>query len=52
MSWRTLKLLLHEWRLRARSRREIVKLDFCTVCDLGLCRSQMQFEAGKPFWRA
>jgi uncharacterized protein YjiS (DUF1127 family) len=52
MTWHTLMLLLREWRLRTSSRREIAKLDFCTVRDLGLCPSQMQFEAARPFWRA
>jgi uncharacterized protein YjiS (DUF1127 family) len=43
--------LLQEWLLRARSRREIAKLDRHTIGDLGLTPSQMQFEAQKPFWR-
>ena len=44
--------LLHEWLERARSRREIAKLDDRTMRDLGLAPSQMKFEAQKPFWRA
>jgi uncharacterized protein YjiS (DUF1127 family) len=52
MTFHPLKQLLHEWRLRARSRREIVKLDDHAIADLGICPSQMKFEAGKPFWRA
>ncbi|MGH6951782.1 MAG: DUF1127 domain-containing protein [Vitreimonas sp.] len=52
MTWRHLKWLLREWRLRSRSRREIAKLDPCAIKDLGICASQMKFEAQKPFWRA
>jgi uncharacterized protein YjiS (DUF1127 family) len=52
MTWRSLKRLLREWRLRVRSRRDIAKLDDRAIGDLGLCRSQMRFEARKPFWRA
>ncbi len=42
---------LREWIARARSRRDIAKLDERTIRDLGLCPSQMLFEASKPFWR-
>jgi uncharacterized protein YjiS (DUF1127 family) len=52
MTWQTLRLLLREWRRRARSRRDIAKLDVRAVRDLGVCPSQMRFEAAKPFWRA
>jgi uncharacterized protein YjiS (DUF1127 family) len=51
MSPHPLLRLLQEWLLRARSRREIAKLDRHTIGDLGLTPSQMQFEAQKPFWR-
>jgi uncharacterized protein YjiS (DUF1127 family) len=51
MSWRLLKALLREWRLRSLTRREIAKLDARTIGDLGLSESQMRFEATKPFWR-
>jgi uncharacterized protein YjiS (DUF1127 family) len=44
--------LLQEWRCRARSRREIAKLDERAIGDLGLSAGQMRFEADKPFWRA
>ena len=44
--------LLREWRRRAHSRREIVMLDDRTIGDLGISRSQVEFEAQKPFWRA
>ena len=46
-----IKSVLQEWSSRARSRREIAKLDDRTIRDLGLSPSQMQFEARKPFWR-
>ena len=57
MTWRALRLaafrrILREWRSRARSRREIAFLDDHTCRDLAVSRSQMQFEARKPFWRA
>ena len=47
-----MKTLIREWRLRRLTRREIGKLDGRTIRDLGLCESQLQFEATKPFWRA
>jgi len=56
MTWRplclaTLRQILREWRNRAHSRREIVMLDD-RASDLGISRSQIEFEAQKPFWRA
>jgi uncharacterized protein YjiS (DUF1127 family) len=51
MIWR-LKTLLREWHLRRLTRREIAKLDGRTIRDLGICESQLRFEATKPFWRA
>jgi uncharacterized protein YjiS (DUF1127 family) len=47
-----LRRILREWRRRARTRREIATLDDHTCRDLAISRSQMLFEAGKPFWRA
>ncbi len=47
----SLNALMGEWIDRARSRREISKLDERTVRDLGLTPSQIMFEAQKPFWR-
>ena len=43
---------LRQWRQRARGRRELAGFDDYLLRDLGLSRSQAQFEAGKPFWRA
>ena len=52
MTLKIIRQFLNEWRRRARSRREIAALDYCTQQDLGLSASQMRFEARKPFWRA
>jgi uncharacterized protein YjiS (DUF1127 family) len=52
MTLQLVRQFLREWRGRARSRREIATLDYCTLRDLGLSAGQMQFEAQKPFWRA
>jgi uncharacterized protein YjiS (DUF1127 family) len=48
----TFRRILREWWRRAHSRREIVMLDDRTIGDLGISRSQIEFEAQKPFWRA
>ena len=34
------------------ARRELAGLDDYLLHDIGLSRSQAQFESGKPFWRA
>jgi uncharacterized protein YjiS (DUF1127 family) len=52
MLWHSISAILREWRRRARSRRDIGRIDYCTVRDLGLSPGQMRFEAQKPFWRA
>jgi uncharacterized protein YjiS (DUF1127 family) len=52
MTFHVVRKFLSEWRRRARSRREIATLDYCTLRDLGLSAGQMRFEAQKPFWRA
>ena len=43
---------LGQWRRRARARRELAGLDDYLLHDLGLSRSQAQFESYKPFWQA
>jgi uncharacterized protein YjiS (DUF1127 family) len=43
--------MLRQWRQRARERRELAGLDDYVLHDIGLSRSQAQFESGKPFWR-
>ena len=52
MTWHLLRRLLSEWYRRARSRRDIGKIDHCTFGDLGVSANQMRFEAENPFWRA
>jgi uncharacterized protein YjiS (DUF1127 family) len=52
MVWRFVRRILTEWRRRARSGRDIGRIDYCTLRDLGLSAGQMQFDAQKPFWRA
>jgi uncharacterized protein YjiS (DUF1127 family) len=36
---------------RARTRRDIARLDERDCRDLGVSRGQMAFAAGKPFWQ-
>ena len=43
---------LRLWRQRARSRRELAGFDDYLLRDLGMSRSQAQFESGKRFWQA
>jgi len=43
---------LRSWRQRARSRRELAGFDDYLLRDLGMSRSQAQFESGKRFWQA
>lgn len=52
MAWHVIRRIFNEWRRRALSRREIGTIGYSTLRDLGLSRSQMRFEAQKPFWRA
>jgi uncharacterized protein YjiS (DUF1127 family) len=42
---------LKEWRLRARSRRELSRLDEYQLKDIGLTLSDAGFESGKSFLR-
>ena len=49
--WRALAGQLREWRLRIRTRRQMLQLDVRTIRDLGLSPGQLRFEAEKPFWR-
>ena len=44
--------MLRQWRRRAQARRELAGFDDYLLRDIGLSRSQAQFESGKPFWRA
>lgn len=43
---------LRQWHQRARTRRELAGLDDYLLRDIGVSRSQAQFESGKPFWQA
>jgi uncharacterized protein YjiS (DUF1127 family) len=43
---------LKQWRQRTRSRRELARLDDYQLGDIGVSRSQAQFESGKRFWQA
>jgi uncharacterized protein YjiS (DUF1127 family) len=43
--------MLRQWRQRARSRSELAGLDDYLLRDIGVSRSQAQFESGKRFWQ-
>jgi uncharacterized protein YjiS (DUF1127 family) len=43
---------VREWRHRARSRRELARLDERMLKDIGVSRVEVEFEVRKPFWRA
>jgi uncharacterized protein YjiS (DUF1127 family) len=42
---------LSEWRWRARTRRQLARLDARELKDIGLTRYDQSFECDKPFWR-
>jgi uncharacterized protein YjiS (DUF1127 family) len=48
--WNELRMLLIEWRQRARSRLELMSLDDRELWDMGLTRMDADNEANKPFW--
>ena len=50
--WQLLRRRFIEWRLRARTRRELAWLDEKSLRDLGLSRCDAIREANKPFWTA
>ncbi len=39
------------WRFRARSRRQLSRMDDHQLRDIGLNRAIRDAEVGKPFWR-
>jgi uncharacterized protein YjiS (DUF1127 family) len=41
-----------EWRLRTRSRNELMNLSESCLRDIGLSRCDVQFGSSKPFWMA
>ena len=43
---------LHTWRERVRQRRELAQWTDRDLHDVGLSRSDIVYEAEKPFWRA
>jgi uncharacterized protein YjiS (DUF1127 family) len=43
---------LHTWRDRMRQRRELARWTDRDLHDVGLSRSDIAYEAEKPFWRA
>ena len=50
--WSQVKRHFAEWYLRARSRNELKNLSDWTLRDIGVSRSDAEFEASKPFWMA
>ena len=47
----TLARLFKEWEDRARQRRTLAEMPDHMLKDLGISRSDAQYEAEKPFWR-
>jgi uncharacterized protein YjiS (DUF1127 family) len=43
---------VHTWRKRYQTRRELAQWSDRDLHDVGLSRSDIAFEAEKPFWRA
>ena len=43
---------LIRWQGRVRQRRDLRSLDDHMLSDIGLTRSDIDLESGKPFWRA
>jgi uncharacterized protein YjiS (DUF1127 family) len=48
--WNELRMLLIEWRQRARSRLQLMSLDDRELWDMGLTRMDAVNEANKPLW--
>ena len=46
-----LRRVLHDWRERRRSRRELETLDDHMLRDIGITRYDAMIETHKPFWR-
>ncbi|KAA3651336.1 MAG: DUF1127 domain-containing protein [Proteobacteria bacterium] len=45
-----MRTTLSVWRKRSASRRELRELDDHVLRDVGISRSQADFEGNKPFW--
>ncbi len=43
---------VHLWRQRYRARQELLQWSEHDLHDIGVSRSDVLFEADKPFWRA
>ena len=52
LRWSQVKQGLVEWRHRARSRRELMGLNYRCLQDIRISRCTVDFEASKPFWMA
>jgi len=50
--WATLGETLQTWRYRYRTRQELAQWSERDLHDVGLSRSDILYEAEKPFWRA
>jgi uncharacterized protein YjiS (DUF1127 family) len=50
--WAQLSEVLHTWRKRYRARQELAQWTDRDLHDVGLSKSDIIFEAEKPFWRA
>ena len=51
LSLRDLTACIRLWRQRARSRRELLRLNERQLQDIGIDRKAAMEEAHKPFWR-
>jgi uncharacterized protein YjiS (DUF1127 family) len=50
--WATLYDTLRLWRQRYQTRRELAQWSDRDLHDVGVSRSDIVYEADKPFWRA
>ena len=44
--------IIHIWRARARSRRELAARSERELQDMGTCWASIAHEVSKPFWRS
>jgi uncharacterized protein YjiS (DUF1127 family) len=50
--WSALNDTFHLWRQRYSARRELARWSDRDLHDIGVSRSDVIYEADKPFWRA